>query len=120
MNDFQKIDQIKKTKKGVCEKMSMYRSYLLKQDFYAKKGNEKNPNSEKIFIKHDENIGGIYAFIRTGEKKGVKIITKGEEYFFNNFDKLDQFFNRLNKRQDDFMKIIRRKDISKKLRMLEI
>ena len=99
--------------------MSMYRSYLLKNNFWAKKGNEKNPSLEKVFIKHDSEVGGIYAILQN-EKKGVKILVEGKEYFFNNFDKLDSFLNRLQQRKDDFMKILRRKNISKKLRMLEI
>ena len=101
--------------------ISMYRSFLLKNNFWAKKGNEKNPNSEKVFIKHDE-LGGVYAIIQKGEKKGVKIIVEGDrtEHFFNNFDKLDSFLTRLQQRKDDFMKILKRKNISQKLRMLEI
>ncbi len=99
--------------------MSMYRSFLLKQNFWAKKGNEKEDNSEKIFIKHDSEIGGIYAIINT-ERKGVKIIVNGEEHWFNNFDKLDSFLGRLKQREDDFMKILRRKNLSKRLRTLDI
>lgn len=103
----------------MCEKMSMYRSYLLKNNFWAKKGNEKMPNSEKVFIKHDSEVGGIYAII-LNDKKGVKMMVEGKDYYFNNFDKLDSFLTRLQQRKDDFMKILRRKDISQKLRMLEI
>ena len=105
----------------MCDKMSMYRSYLLKQNFWAKKGNEKDLNieSEKVFIKHDSEVGGIYAIINA-EKKGVKIIVNGEEHWFNNFDKLDSFLGRLKQREDDFMKILRRKNLSKKLRTLDI
>ena len=98
----------------------MYRSYFLKNGFYAKKGNEKDPNAEKVFMKHDELAGGIYAIIQNTERKGVKIIANGEDYFFNNFDKLDTFLNQLNRSQDNFMKILRRKDLSQRLRMLEI
>jgi len=98
----------------------MYRSFLLKQNFWAKKGNEKNDKeSEKVFIKHDSEIGGIYAIINS-ERKGVKIIVNGEEHWFNNFDKLDSFLGRLKQSQDDFMKILRRKNLSKKLRKLDI
>ena len=106
----------------VCEKMSMYRSYLLKNQFWAKKGNEKNDNleGEKIFIKHDSEIGGIYAIINNNERKGVKIIVNGEEHWFNNFDKLDSFLSRLKQKEDDFMKILRRKNISQRLRTLDI
>lgn len=101
--------------------MSMYRSYLLKNGFYAKKGNEKDPEiSEKVYIKHEMAVGGVYAIIQTNEKKGVKIVVNGEEHFFNNFDKLDSFLNRLKQEQDDFMKILRRKTISRRLRTLEI
>ena len=97
----------------------MYRSFLLKNNFWAKKGNEKNPNSEKVFIKHDE-LGGVYAIIQKGEKKGVKIITDGEAKFFDNFDKLDVFLNSLKQKQDNFVKILKRRSISNKLRTLDI
>ncbi len=102
--------------------MSMYRSYLLKNAFWAKKGNERDENlkGEKVFIKHDSEIGGIYAIVDNNDKKGVKIIANGEEHWFNNFDKLDMFLSRLKQNEDDFMKILRRKNISKKLRTLEI
>ncbi|MFX1503916.1 MAG: hypothetical protein ACFFDH_23340 [Promethearchaeota archaeon] len=108
-----------KEKEVVCGRMSMYRSYLLKNNFWAKKGNEKLPGTEKVFIKHDSGVGGIYAVIEN-DRKGVKIIAEGREYFFNNFDKLDSFLTRLQQRKDDFMKILRRKNISQRLRMLEI
>jgi len=100
----------------------MYRSYLLKNQFWAKKGNERDGNlkGEKVFIKHDSEIGGIYAIIDNNERKGVKIIVNGEEHWFNNFDKLDMFLSRLKQNEDDFMKILRRKNISQKLRTLEI
>ncbi|MBA7478777.1 hypothetical protein ES705_32769 [subsurface metagenome] len=100
----------------------MYRSYLLKNAFWAKKGNERDENlkGEKVFIKHDSEIGGIYAIVDNNDKKGVKIIANGEEHWFNNFDKLDMFLSRLKQNEDDFMKILRRKNISKKLRTLEI
>ncbi len=97
----------------------MYRSFLLKNNFWAKKGNEKNPNSDKVFIKHDE-LGGVYAIIQNGEKKGVKIIVDGTEHFFNNFDKLDAFLNSLKQKQDNFVKILKRRSISQRLRMLDI
>ena len=99
--------------------MSMYRSYLLKNNFWAKKGNEQNSNLEKVFIKHDSEVGGIYAII-LNDRKGVKVMVEGKEFFFNNFDKLDSFLTRLQQRKDNFMKILRRKNISQKLRMLEI
>ncbi len=102
--------------------MSMYRSYLLKNAFWAKKGNERDGNlkGEKVFIKHDSEIGGIYAIVDNNDKKGVKIIANGEEHWFNNFDKLDMFLSRLKQNEDDFMKILRRKNISQRLRTLEI
>jgi len=106
----------------VCDKMSMYRSYLLKQNFWARKGNEKDSSveSEKVFIKHDSEIGGIYAIINNNERKGVKIIVNGEEHWFNNFDKLDSFLSRLKQTEDDFMKILKRKNLSQRLRTLDI
>ena len=106
----------------MCDKMSMYRSYLLKNQFWAKKGNEAVKSaveSEKVFIKHDSEVGGIYAIINT-ERKGVKIIVNGQEHWFNNFDKLDAFLGRLKQSENDFMKILRRKNLSKRLRTLDI
>lgn len=95
--------------------MSMYRSYLLKNDFWAKKN-----SNEQIYMKHDQ-YGGIYATILQGEdKKGVQIMVDGEKFFFNNFDKLDFFLTKISQRQDNFVKILRRKNISQKLRKLEI
>ena len=97
----------------------MFRSYFLKNGFYAKKGNEKAIDAEKVYIKHTSEVGGIYAVVQS-DRKGVKIMAEGSEFFFNNFDKIDGFLNRLQQRKDDFMRILRRKDISQKLRMLEI
>ena len=99
--------------------MSMFRSYFLKNGFYAKKGNEKTVHTDKVYIKHTSEIGGIYAIVQS-DRKGVKVVADGSEFFFNNFDKLDIFLNRLQQRKDDFMRILRRKNISQKLRMLEI
>ena len=99
--------------------MSMYRSFFLKNGFYAKKGNEKPENVEKVYIKHTSEIGGIYAIIPS-DRKGVKIMVDGQDFFFNNFDKLDNFLNRLQQTKDDFMRILKRKDISKKLRLLDL
>lgn len=96
----------------------MYRSYLLKNNFWAKKGNEKDPNAEKVYIRHDIN-GGTYAIIQKRPERGVKVITNGEEHFFNNFDRLDHFLNNM-RQADDFSKILRRKTISQKLRRLDI
>ncbi|MFO8018051.1 MAG: hypothetical protein R6U96_05405 [Promethearchaeia archaeon] len=96
--------------------MSMYRSYLLSKNFWARKGNENNDGETRTYIKHSQNAGGIYAIIEPNGQRGVKIIADGHEKFFNNFDKLDRYLNRLERRENDFMKILRRKTISKKLR----
>jgi len=99
----------------------MYRSYLLKNNFWAKKGNEKDPNSQKVYMKHSSGIGGIYAIINnTPDKKGVLIVANGENRFFNNFDKLDAYLHKLEHMEDDFLKIMKRKDLSRKLRTLKI
>ena len=102
----------------MCEKMSMYRSYLLKNDFWAKKNCS---NEERVYMKHDQ-YGGIYATILQGEdkSKGVQIMVDGDKFFFNNFDKLDFFLNKISHRQDNFVKILKRKNISQKLRRLDI
>ena len=99
--------------------MSMYRSYLLKNEFWAKKGNEKG-NSEKIFIKHENGVGIYATILQDGDKRGVKVAVDGVDHFFNNFDKLDQFLMGLRHKQENFMKILRRRTISHKLRTLNI
>lgn len=94
----------------------MYRKYLLNNGFWIK----KKSNSE-VFMKYDQNIGGIYAIIqKEGFNKGVTIIISRKEYYFDNFDKLDDFFVRLQASQIDFMRIMKRKLISQKLRKLEL
>ncbi len=100
--------------------MSMYRSYLLKNEFWAKKGNEKNSNVDKVFIKHENGVGIYATILQDGDKRGVKITVDGHENFFNNFDKLDQFLMGLRHKQENFMKILRRRTISHKLRTLNI
>jgi hypothetical protein len=96
--------------------MSMYRSYLLKNEFWAK----KNCTDDPVYIKHDNN-GGIYAtIIHNDQSKGVEIMVDGDKFFFNNFDKLDFFLNEISHRQDNFVKILKRKNISQKLRKLDI
>ena len=89
----------------------MYRSYFLKQGFYAKKGDDK------IFMKHDPFIGVIYAIL---QNRRVIIIVNGERNYFDNFDEIDSFLFHLEQDQNDFMKILRRRSMTKKLRMLEI
>ncbi|TFF96920.1 MAG: hypothetical protein EU547_05765 [Promethearchaeota archaeon] len=98
--------------------MSMYRSYLLKRGFFSSKGNSKS-DDKKVFIKHDVEMGGVYAIVES-KTRGVKILTNGDEFFFENFDKLDVFLNQLSKQQNDFIKILNRKSRSKKLRTLDI
>ena len=101
--------------------MSMYRSYLLKNGFFAKKGNESKNIKNKIYLKHNPNIGGVYATVLNDDvRKGVKIIADGEEHFFNNFDNLDTFLNSLTQKENDFVRILKRKNISKRLRRLAI
>jgi len=93
---------------------SMYRSYLLQNNFWAKK------NSNFLtFIQHDQRNGGIYATIKF-DPKGVDIIVNGETFFFNNFDKLDGFFAQLEHSHNDFERILNRKIMSRKLRTLKI
>lgn len=98
------------------KKMCWYRNYLVRKGFWAR----KKVHCE-IYIKHDLNIGGIYAIIqKDGFIKGIKIIVRKEEYFFSNFNKLDKFLTRLQHEQTDFMRILKRKLISQKLRKLEL
>lgn len=95
----------------------MYKSYLLKRNFWSKKGCD---DSKKVYMKHDPEIGGIYAIIHHSPPRGVEIMVNGENLFFNNFDKLDAYLHRLEHREDNFLKIMKRKDISQKLRTLKL
>jgi len=92
----------------------MFRSYLLKNDFWAKKGRDRT-----VYMKHDINVGGIYAYI---ENRGVKLIVQGRDYFFDNFDNLEFFLNRLNNnsQNDDFTRVLKRRNMENALRTLSI
>ncbi len=103
---------------GVC-KMSMYRNYLLKREFWAQPRNDGEKPT--CYVKHDVRTGGIYAFLKY---RGVRIRVNNEERFFNNFDDLDQFLDRLhmNSREDtsEFMQILNRRTTSKTLRKIPL
>ena len=94
--------------------MSMFRNYLLKNDFWAKKGNGRT-----VYMKHDIGIGGLYAYL---ENRGVRLVIRGKSYFFDNFDQLDFFLNRLNatSHDDNFSRIIRRRNTENVLRTIAI
>ncbi|MHA1726731.1 MAG: hypothetical protein ACTSXH_18150 [Promethearchaeota archaeon] len=101
--------------------MSMYRNYLLKKEFWGKKGNNNDTTTQKIYLKHSSKVGGIYAIIQDFPyKKGVVVIANGERRFFNNFDDLDAYLHKLEHVEEDFLKILKRKDISRRLRTLKI
>ncbi|MFX1570404.1 MAG: hypothetical protein ACFFCV_18740 [Promethearchaeota archaeon] len=96
--------------------MCMYQNYLLENGFWSK----KNTNSQ-IFLKHDEDLGGIYAIIKKeGFNKGIEIIFGEEKHFFTNFSSLDSYFDKLQASRREFKLILRRKSISNKLRKLEL
>ncbi|MFX1569032.1 MAG: hypothetical protein ACFFCV_11775 [Promethearchaeota archaeon] len=94
----------------------MYRNYLLEKGFWPK----KKTNSQ-IFLKHDPNIGGIYAEIqKDGFNKGIKIIIREKEYFFTNFDNLDTFFDQLQTCHTKFKHILNKKLTGNKWKKLEL
>ncbi len=95
----------------------MYRKYLLKRDFWAVP--KKNGDEPNCYVKHDVQIGGIYAYLR---HRGVKITVNGESRFFNNFNDLESYLDqlRLSTRNDtsEFMAIINRRSTTKLLRQI--
>lgn len=93
---------------------SMFRNYLLQNNFWAKKGADCN-----VYIRHDSANGGIYAIIKT-DPRGVEITVNSETLFFNNFDELDGFLANINHSRNEFQRILTRKLMSRKLRTLEI
>ena len=94
--------------------VSMFRNYLLQNNFWAKKGADCN-----VYMRHDSANGGIYASIKT-DPRGVEITVNGEKQFFNNFDELDGFLANIDHSRNEFQRILTRKSISRKLRTLEI
>ena len=98
--------------------MTMYRKYLLKKNFWAvprKDGHEPN-----CYVKHDINVGGIYAFI---QQRGVKIVAENKEKLFNNFNDLDLYLDRLSifkGENSDFLAILNRRTTTKILRKIPI
>ena len=93
---------------------SMFRNYLLQNNFWAKKGADCN-----VYIRHDSANGGIYAIIKT-DPRGIEITVNSETLFFNNFDELDGFLANINHTHNEFQRILTRKSMSRKLRTLEI
>ncbi|MHA1791233.1 MAG: hypothetical protein ACTSVI_01230 [Promethearchaeota archaeon] len=83
----------------------MYGKYLRKeQGFWRIKSNDSNVF---CYCKHDEKYGGIYAYVYR-YKSGVKIITGGREYFFDDFTKLSEFFARLEQESErNFNRLMR-------------
>ena len=104
---------------GVCAKMSMYRKYLLKRNFWAVP--RKDGSDPNCYVKHDIKVGGIYAFI---QHRGVKIVAENKEKIFNNFDELDLYLDRLvifkDNSNSDFLAILNRRNTTKLLRQIPI
>jgi hypothetical protein len=92
--------------------MSMYQKYLLKRNFWR---------SNNCFIRHDERLGGIYAYV---QNNGVKIVANDETHFFNNFNELEYYLNQLSigARSDSsqFLQLLNRHNTSKYLRQVPI
>ena len=104
----------------VCvKKMSMYRSYLLKRDFWASP--RKDGQKPTCYVKHDVRTGGIYAFLKN---RGVTIRVNNEEREFHNFDELDSYLDRLyvSTREDtsNFLQILNRRSTSNTLRKIPL
>ena len=75
-------------------------------------------------MKHDEYIGGIYAYL---QHRGVKIVANNESRFFNNFDRLEEYLEQLYMRarsientEDSFYQILNRREKSNFLRMKSV
>lgn len=66
----------------------MFRKYLLKRRFWAV---PRNDTDKPCYIYHDEQMGGIYAYL---VNKGIIIKTNTESHFFTSFTELDMFFDR--------------------------
>jgi hypothetical protein len=68
----------------------MYRRYLLKHRFWAitKKGSDETHSEPRVYMYHDDHIGGIYAYI---QQRGILIRTTTEERLFENFGDLDHY-----------------------------
>ena len=103
---------------GKSERGSYYRNYLLSRGFWTKKKSNRN-----VFMRHEIGVGGIYAFIKLEPMKGVEIVVNGESFFFNNFDKLDNFFDYQLRQMNihiEMNRILKRKMMSHQLKQLEI
>ncbi|UYP44563.1 hypothetical protein NEF87_000848 [Candidatus Lokiarchaeum ossiferum] len=99
--------------------MSMYRKYLLKNNFWPQSSN--NGSEPNCYVKHEIHTGGIYAYI---QHRGVKIIANNETQFFNNFKMLDEYLDELSVKMrnetSDLMKIINRRTTSNMLRQIPL
>lgn len=99
--------------------MSMYRKYLLKQNFWPQTKNDGN--NPVCYVKHEIHTGGIYAYIH---HRGVKIVANNETQFFSNFKMLDEYLDKLSAKMrsetSDLMKIINRRATSNMLRQIPL
>jgi len=101
----------------------MYKNFLLQHDFWPSTG-QTDDGQPKTYMKHDEMIGGIYAYL---QHRGVKIVANNESRFFNNFDKLEDYLDKLylkarssTNKTSSFMQILNRRDRSKVLRKIPL
>ncbi len=62
---------------------------------------------------HTASNGGVYAhLVRDNDRRGVTIINGDEEYFFDNFEKLDEYLDslrRTSRSQSSFVSILERR-----------
>ncbi len=90
--------------------MSMYKKYLLKKQFWR---------SGACYVRHDERMGGVYAYL---QNNGVKIVANNESRLFSNFNDLDSYLDSLNvpsrNENAQFMQILNRRNTSKLLRTI--
>lgn len=68
---------------------TMFGKYLRREENFWRIKSNQGPNVI-CYCKHSSKCGGIYAYIKRGEK-GVDIITQGKNYHFDDFNNLSNF-----------------------------
>lgn len=103
----------------VCVKiMSMIKKYLIREQNFWTSG--VNKNNETCLVKHDEKIGGIYAYI---SGKTVKLVSSYGTVITDQFKDVESYFHGINAatiyQKEDLMNVLNRRQISNKLQRLD-
>ena len=97
----------------------MVKRYLIRSQNFWNSGTNKN--NETCLVKHDEKLGGIYAYI---SGKTVKLVSSQGTLVTEQFGEIEKYFHNLSdnnmSQRNDLVNILQRRQVSQKLQRLEM